>query len=204
MSKEAMEVALAAVDASSVLTSVSDLILTAIEYNPGLVEQLKSYRSEISKAKRVVDLIRNQKGLQTSGAVAGQNDLKEIVEKLRDARKRLIQQIRLASVGLAKNDGAITVDTKVVKSTDEAVQKVLGKELGLDITLFLATLKRNPDAKGKIRLTEKEYEKLTWHQIQTADPEAKTLSTEDKTRIICNCLARDQSIQILGPVGVDL
>jgi hypothetical protein len=62
-----------------------------------------------------------------------QNDLEEIVEKLRDARKSLIQYIRLASVGLAKNDGIITVDTRVVKSTDEAVQKILGKELGLDI-----------------------------------------------------------------------
>jgi hypothetical protein len=57
---------------------------------------------------------------------------------------------------------------------------------------------------GRIRLTEKEYEQLTWHQIQTAHPEAKALSTEGKTRIVCNCLARDQSIQILGPIGVDL
>jgi hypothetical protein len=54
-----------------VLTSVSELILTAIEFNPALAEKLQSYRSEISKAKRVVDLIRSQKGLQTSGVVAG-------------------------------------------------------------------------------------------------------------------------------------
>lgn len=27
---------------------------------------------------------------------------------------------------------------------------------------------------------------------------------EGKTRIICNCLARDQSIQILGPIAVDM
>lgn len=75
-------------------------------------------------------------------------DLKIIVEKLRDARKSLIQQIRLASVGLAKDDVAITVDTKVVKTTDEAIKKILGKELGLEIALFLARLKRNPDGKS--------------------------------------------------------
>jgi hypothetical protein len=53
-------------------------------------------------------------------------------------------------------------------------------------------------------LTDSEYEELTWHQIKTAHPETKTLSTEVKTRILCNCLARGQSIQILGPVAVDL
>jgi hypothetical protein len=53
-------------------------------------------------------------------------------------------------------------------------------------------------------LTESEYEQLTWHQLRTADPETQTLSKEGKTRILCNCLARDQSIQILGPVAVDL
>jgi hypothetical protein len=59
-------------------------------------------------------------------------------------------------------------------------------------------------AKDKIRLTEKEYEDWTQHQIKIAHPEITTLSTEVKTRIVCNCLARDQSIQILGAVGVDL
>jgi hypothetical protein len=77
-----------------------------------------------------------------------ERDLKEIVEKLRDARKYLIQQIRLASVGLARDDGAITVDTKVIKSTDEAVKKILGKELGLGIPIFLTSLKRAPDGKS--------------------------------------------------------
>jgi hypothetical protein len=70
------------------------------------------------------------------------------VERLRDARRALIQQIRLASVGLAKNDGAITVDAKVVATTNDAVQKILGKELGLDIAVFLARLKRSPDCKS--------------------------------------------------------
>jgi hypothetical protein len=77
-----------------------------------------------------------------------EQDLKTIVGELGDARRSLIQQIRLASVGLAKDDGLITIDTKVVKSTDEVVKKVLGKELGLDIALFLARLKRNPDGKS--------------------------------------------------------
>jgi hypothetical protein len=172
---------------------VSELIPMAIELHPGLAEKLQSYCVEISKAKRVVDLIRNQKGLQTSGVVAGirilqshgeiiksdlvslgedkgttaafcwanitylysltqrladEHELDKVVEKLRSERKCLIQHIRLASVGLSKADGAITVDTKVVKSTDEAVKKVLGKESGLDIALFLARLKRNPDGKS--------------------------------------------------------
>jgi hypothetical protein len=53
-------------------------------------------------------------------------------------------------------------------------------------------------------LTESEYEQLNWRQIKIAHPETQTLSMEGKTRILCNCLARDQSIQILGPVAVDL
>jgi hypothetical protein len=181
---------MAAAHASSVLNAVSDLIRTAIDVYPSLKEKLQSLTGEINKAKHVVDLIRSQKGLQTSGVVAGirmleshgkilesdlmslgknkgtaalfcyanikcldlltqrwigENNFKTIGEKLRDARKSLIQYIRLASVGLAKDDVAITMDTKVVKSTDEAVKNILGKELGLDIALFLARLKRNPD-----------------------------------------------------------
>ena len=76
------------------------------------------------------------------------HELEKSVEKLRNERRRLIQQIRLASVGLAKADGVIIVDTKVVKSTDEAVKNVLGEELGLDIAVFLERLKRNPDGKS--------------------------------------------------------
>jgi hypothetical protein len=53
-------------------------------------------------------------------------------------------------------------------------------------------------------LTEAEYNDWTTHQLKTADPEAMTLSKVGKTRIVCNCLARDQAIQILGAVGVDL
>lgn len=37
-----------------------------------------------------------------------------------------------------------------------------------------------------------------------ADLEITTLSDEGKTRIVCNCLARDQAIQILGAVGIDM
>jgi hypothetical protein len=53
-------------------------------------------------------------------------------------------------------------------------------------------------------LTEKEYQDWTGHQIDIADPETKNLSPEAKTRIVCNCLARDQAIQILAAVDVDL
>jgi histidinol-phosphate/aromatic aminotransferase/cobyric acid decarboxylase-like protein len=76
------------------------------------------------------------------------HELEKSVEKLRNERRRLIRQIRLASVGLTKADGVIIVDTKVVKSTDEAVKSILGEELGLDIVLFLAMLNRNPDGKS--------------------------------------------------------
>jgi hypothetical protein len=74
-----------------------------------------------------------------------EQDLKKIVEKIRVARKGLIQQIRLASVGLAKDDKGILIDPKVVKLTDEAVKKILGDELGLDIPLFLTRLNGKPD-----------------------------------------------------------
>lgn len=59
-------------------------------------------------------------------------------------------------------------------------------------------------ARGEIRLTSKEYEELMRDQIKESHPEMKTLARTEKTRILCNCLARDQSIQILGPVAVDL
>lgn len=62
---------MAAADTSNVLNTVSALILTAIEVYPRLKEKLQSHTGEISKAKHVVNLIRNQKGLQTSGVVAG-------------------------------------------------------------------------------------------------------------------------------------
>lgn len=62
---------MAAVDTSSVLNAVSDLIQTAIDVFPSLIEKLQPHTGEISKAKHVVNLIRNQKGLQTSGVVAG-------------------------------------------------------------------------------------------------------------------------------------
>ncbi|CZR51166.1 uncharacterized protein PAC_01041 [Phialocephala subalpina] len=144
--------------------------------------------------------------LQSHGEILKSNDqeLRKMLEVFRSKRKGLVQQIRLAIPGLARTDGAITVDTKVVESTNEAVRKALGKESGLIIAFFLAELDRNPDASGKIRLTGKEYEELTRHQIKATHPKTKTLAPEVKTRILCNCLARDQSIQILGPVAVDL
>ena len=77
-----------------------------------------------------------------------EQDLKKLVEKIRVARKGLIQQIRLASVGLAKDEKGISIDTKVVKSTDEAVKKILGDGLGLDIPLFLTRLNRKPDGES--------------------------------------------------------
>lgn len=60
-------------DASSVLNKVSKLIPKAIELQPGLAKKLQSYHVEveISKAKRVIDLISDQEVLQTSGVVAG-------------------------------------------------------------------------------------------------------------------------------------
>lgn len=53
-------------------------------------------------------------------------------------------------------------------------------------------------------MSNNEYEELTRRQIKAAHPETKTLSQDAKVRIVCNCLARGQSIQILGPVAVDL
>jgi hypothetical protein len=56
-----------------VLNKVSKLIPKAIELQPGLAKKLQSYHVEveISKAKRVIDLISDQEVLQTSGVVAG-------------------------------------------------------------------------------------------------------------------------------------
>lgn len=186
---------MAAADASSVLSTALALMLKAIDVHPKLKEKLLSYRGEMSKAKRVVDLILDQEALQTSGVVAGirmleshgkilkgdlmslgkgkgtitasarrmlyplylltqhltaEQDLIKIVEKIRVARKGLIQQIRLASVGLAKDEKGISIDTKVVKSTDEAVKKILGDGLGLDIPLFLTRLNRKPDGEFSV------------------------------------------------------
>jgi hypothetical protein len=76
--------------------------------------------------------------------LTAEQDLIKITEKIRVARKGLIQQIRLASVGLAKDEKGISIDTMVVKSTDEAVKNILGHELGLDIPLFLTRLNRKP------------------------------------------------------------
>jgi hypothetical protein len=45
---------------------------------------------------------------------------------LRNGRKSLINQIRIASIGLAKDDEGYFVDTKVIHSTNEAVKEALG------------------------------------------------------------------------------
>lgn len=65
------EVAAATDDAYAALNSVSESITTATQSNSGLGDKLQASRSETRKAKRVVDLIRAQKGLQTAGVVAG-------------------------------------------------------------------------------------------------------------------------------------
>lgn len=49
-------------------------------------------------------------------------------------------------------------------------------------------------------MTEKEYKDWTGHQID----KTKNLSPEAKTRIMCKYLNRDQAIQLLAPVDVDL
>ena len=46
-------------------------MLKAIDVHPKLKEKLWSHRGEMSKAKRVVDLIFDQEALQTSGVIAG-------------------------------------------------------------------------------------------------------------------------------------
>lgn len=184
---------LAAADASSVLRTASNLVLGALDLHPELVDELISYHVELSKARRVVDLVHDQEALQTSGAVAGirmleshgnslkdvlisqikgegtattsdrrviyllylltqhlivEQDLQKIMEIIRVAKNGLIQHIQRASVGLAKDDKGILIDPKVVKSTDEAVKKIPGDELGLDIALFLAVLDRKPDGES--------------------------------------------------------
>jgi hypothetical protein len=74
--------------------------------------------------------------------------LEQVVGRIRSQRKGLILQIRVASVGLAKTAGVITIDTVLVKSTDEAVKKVLGEDSGLEIALVLAKMKHDPNGKS--------------------------------------------------------
>ena len=57
-------------------------------------------------------------------------------------------------------------------------------------------------ANGEIRLSSQEYANL--QQIQMGPIDSTKVTVESKTRIICNCLAKDQSIQILGPIGKDM
>ena len=45
---------------------------------------------------------------------------------------------------------------------------------------------------------------MTMQMVEIADPEAAKLSQSVKSRIIVNCLAMDQSIQLLAPVDEDL
>lgn len=56
----------------------------------------------------------------------------------------------------------------------------------------------------KIVLTCGEYDRWTSKQLMAAHPEAQTLSSGMKTRIVRDCIARDESIQVLGPIGVDI
>jgi hypothetical protein len=54
-----------------VLNILSEFIPDVIEQHPDHAEKLQSHCGEIHKAQRVVELIRTQKGLRTSGVVAG-------------------------------------------------------------------------------------------------------------------------------------
>jgi hypothetical protein len=150
------------------------------------------------------------------------------VGNLRDTRKDLMSQIRRAAVGLEKTeDGTKWINTKAVNSTDRAVRDVFGFDCGLTIiTAFVSRLGRQPDSEspienetssccantkpdiedGKIKLTKAEYQDFTLQQARADDPDLQSLPLDPKarTRIISNCLARDQSLSFLGPVGVDI
>ena len=56
----------------------------------------------------------------------------------------------------------------------------------------------------KIVLTRSEYDSWISKQLVTAHPEVQTLSSDTKTRIIRDCIARGESIQILAPIGSDV
>lgn len=58
--------------------------------------------------------------------------------------------------------------------------------------------------KGRIHLSQSDYEELSRSQIKASHPETRSMNPDATTRIITNCLAKDQSLQILGPVGVDI
>jgi len=51
------------------------------------------------------------------------------MEFLGGERKRLVQQIIIASVGLSEINGECTVDTNLVKSTNAATKNLLGEGL---------------------------------------------------------------------------
>lgn len=57
---------------------------------------------------------------------------------------------------------------------------------------------------GWIRLSEAEYKEFTLQQARVDDPELQALDSDARIRIISNCVAMDQSLSILGPVGVDI
>ncbi|CZT44868.1 uncharacterized protein RSE6_05117 [Rhynchosporium secalis] len=221
-----MEVLRATIEAANALNTASELLPAAMSLNTSVKTELQSYEIEVDRSKRLIDVIRSQISLQTSGVVAGirmiqshgmilgedlmrikQKDgayLKKTLEMLRTQRMAVTQQVRLATVGLSKSDGTIRVQTRIVESTNKAVKTALGNENGLVFATFLAKLKKAPDTTGEIRLTNREYEKLKALQVKTTHPEMDIVSTDVKTRIICNCLAKDQAIQILGFVASDL
>jgi len=171
-----------------------------IEGFPNLAAKLKPNKTEIGKSSRVVALIREEKGLQTSGVIAGLRKIEglaktikkqlvclgdtkgkstrkksesgsvtaiiddkityypyltyldidgitRLTDTLNSARKSLATQIRVACVGLSKTGGKIMVTVAAVKSTDEAVMKVFGKDCGLHIASYLKKLSRKPDSK---------------------------------------------------------
>jgi hypothetical protein len=63
-------------------------------------------------------------------------------------------------------------------------------------------------AQGLVYLSSSEFEEFLLSQTRAAHPELKKKKevgdSKARSRIICNCLAMDQALQILGPVGKDL
>jgi hypothetical protein len=77
-------------------------------------------------------------------------EVEKILEVFIAGRKSLVKQIRLANPGLSKTGRPITIDTKVVETTNKAVKKALGRKSGLIIALFLEELDRDPDSESSL------------------------------------------------------
>ena len=71
------------------LIAASELIPLVINEYPEHEKKLLLYRDEITKAKRVVELIQRQKPLQTSGVVASIRQLQSIGEVIGEELQNL-------------------------------------------------------------------------------------------------------------------